>query len=444
MFSGSMAMAFHKGTGRRVAWWTEPDRLILFAFVAGTGLLTAFNAQRIVGILMIVALCIGYQLREKNQMIPVRSYPPELIFYTLWALWSGLTGLFVSVNMQLFWLTYRVILQMAVMMWAIYGMIRLKPTPHVVFLGLFTSGVIQMIPAMMGITQVVESNPNVDAQITGIADNPNVLGFTVVLGALSGLIMWNLRTPYQLLQKSILFAVVVGSGYVAAISGSRKTVLIYGVLILIWAVFILPKGRGAKVVVQKVVAVSILVSLLVVVVPLVMQQTSFGTRWSQFVDEGGGDLKESWRSNLRYEMYKAGFDMFRSQPITGVGLGQFQALFVTGQYSHSDFVESLSTTGLVGMILYQGVYVLLIVRLRALIKLARDHAARYEYRTMLLAIVVIILFGLGGVHMNSQPIFTFLSALSAYTWTRLHEAKANMHLFAAGPALRGMPRVGVR
>lgn len=288
-----------------------------------------------------------------------------------------------------------------------------------------------MIPAMMGVTQLVESK--VDGQITGIANNPNVLGFAVVLGAMSGLILWNTRTPYPLLRKAFFLAIVVGSGYVATISGSRKTVLIYAVLILIWAVFILPRGRGARVFLQKITAIAMLGVTLIVISPLVMQKTSFGTRWGQFMEEGGGDIKESWRSNLRYEMYMAGFEMFRANPIAGVGLGQFQAMFATGQYSHSDIVESLSTTGFVGFILYQSFYVLLLLRLRVLALLSQSHEERYQYRTMALAIFVIVLFGLGGVHMNSQPIFVFLATVSAYTWTRLHQKRRDYNAMISQP-----------
>jgi O-antigen ligase len=136
--------------------------------------------------------------------------------------------------------------------------------------------------------------------------------------------------------------------------------------------------------------------------------------------------------------------MFLQEPIAGVGLGQFQARFVTGQYSHSDIIETLSTTGIVGFLLYQSFFVLLLVRLRRLLRMTRDPLERYQYKTMALAIVVIILFGLGGPHINSQPVFTFLATLSAYTWTKLHERRGGQVARPLGPQDPDLPRTQFR
>jgi O-antigen ligase len=114
-------------------------------------------------------------------------------------------------------------------------------------------------------------------------------------------------------------------------------------------------------------------------------------------------------------MYADGLEIFFEYPIFGVGLSNFGAYFRTGQYSHSDIMEPLATTGLFGFILYQSFYLLLIARVWRLLKCAGNDSTRYRLRMILLGVLTILVLGLGTPHYTSAPVFLLLTAFSVST-----------------------------
>ena len=416
------------------AWWLQFDRLSLFCFVIGTGLLSALNAQRILGILMVLALSFQLFSRTQRQTVAVRGFPPELICYSLWVLWTGVTGSFVAGNIEFFWVNYRVVLQMLVMVWTIYGLLRCKMTPQVVFLGIVGIGIIQIVAAITGISEVGDLT-QIEDRITGLTNNPNVLGYLVMAGVMTSVLFWHEPFLNNTIRKAMIIGFVMIGGYVSAISGSRKSLMIFGVFLASWGVFVLPRGRGMQVMAVRVVALVLVSGLIALAIPFVMEQTAFGARWDELLKAGHGDVEEGLRENVRYEMMQTGLRMFRENPIAGVGLGQFQTVFITGQYSHSDIIEPLATTGGVGILLYQSFYYILLFRLFKLLRLTRAPVDQYRFKVLIVSLIVILLFGLGSPNINSQPVFLYLATLSAYTWTKLHELRAGV-----GAAMGLQPR----
>lgn len=108
--------------------------------------------------------------------------------------------------------------------------------------------------------------------------------------------------------------------------------------------------------------------------------------------------------------------MFYSNPLTGVGWFQYRVLFWTGQYSHSDYIETLASTGLVGFILYQSWYCILVIRIIWLIWIQKDVEIRYQLKTMLLVVLSILFLGFGTPHYGSILVFLMLVSISVYTW----------------------------
>jgi len=424
---------------KETAWWLQWDRIVLFLFVIGTGLLSALNAQRILGILMVLALGLLMITRTRQQTISVKNVPPELICYSLWVIWAGITGPFVAANNEIFWLDYRVIVQMCVMIWTIYGLLRFKLTPQVVFVGVLCVGVIQMVAAVAGISQVGDLT-QANERVMGLTTNSNFLGFLVTIGAVSATVLWHEHFVFGGLRKLFLFSFILSCGYISAISASRKSLIIFSVFFTIWCVLVLPRGRGIKVFASRIFAVILVATVVYVSIPLVMEKTAFGTRWNELTKEGRYGVGEGVRENIRFEMYMAGLQMFANHPITGVGLGQFKVHFQTGAYSHSDIIEPLSTTGALGFILYESFYIILLIRLRRIFLLLRDPTEQYRVKALMMLVVVILLFGLGGPHITAQPVFVLLATLSAYSWTKLHELRAEASA-AIGSLHRPNPRI---
>jgi O-antigen ligase len=405
------------------AWWGQWDRIILFLFVLGSGVVSAANALRTLGILLVLTLGFLLISRVKQRTAPVNRFPPELICYTLWVMWTGVTGYFIAQNLEIFWMDYWIVLQILVMIWTIYGLLRFKLTPQVVFFAGFVYTGVQVIAVLTGLSQVSDLTQVTD-RITGLTNNPNGLGFLVVTGLGMTAYFWQARFLPNLLRKGAILGLIALGGYVTAISGSRKSLLLYGAFLVLWGVFILPHGRGVQIFLTRLLVVAAIGATIVVTIPLIMEGTAFGTRWNELTKGGQLDVGEGLRENVRYEMYTAGLQMFRNHPFAGVGLGQYKVLFATGAYSHSDIIEPLATTGGVGFLLYQSFYLILLVRLRKLYLATRDRGEQYRLKVMGLGMLVILLFGLGMPHICIQPVFIYLATLSAYTWTKLHEARA--------------------
>ena len=70
----------------------------------------------------------------------------------------------------------------------------------------------------------------------------------------------------------------------------------------------------------------------------------------------------------RSQMYVRGVDLFWENPLAGVGLGNFQVVSGLGAYSHSDYIEVASNTGIIGFILYFSIYGMILWRLLWLVR----------------------------------------------------------------------------
>ena len=134
------------------------------------------------------------------------------------------------------------------------------------------------------------------------------------------------------------------------------------------------------------------------------------------MEAGGGSIFQGFEHNVRHDMYVEGFKIFLQHPIFGVGLNNFGKYFYTGQYSHSDYMEPLATTGLVGFAFYQAFYVILFLRTRRLLKVVTDPGVRYKLKMILIGLGAIMVIGFGAPHYTSQAVFLLLLAFSVYTW----------------------------
>ena len=134
-------------------------------------------------------------------------------------------------------------------------------------------------------------------------------------------------------------------------SGSRKSTIALGFLIGGWALFASSPRKSIGGLLPRFVLFGLVMTVLAVVTPFVMENTLVGRRFEIFAESGSGDLASAVRQQGRYAMYVEGVKMFIRHPVCGVGLNNFGAHFVTGQYSHSDYIEPLATTGVIGFVL---------------------------------------------------------------------------------------------
>ena len=109
----------------------------------------------------------------------------------------------------------------------------------------------------------------------------------------------------------------------------------------------------------------------------------------------------------RMSMLHDALNFWSSRPLAGIGLNLFAEKSVYGTYSHNNYVELLSTTGLVGFVCYYLIYISVLARLRV-------GGPRLDTIFCFLFILFLALFDLGAVTYKYSLIQICLSLCGIY------------------------------
>jgi O-antigen ligase len=126
----------------------------------------------------------------------------------------------------------------------------------------------------------------------------------------------------------------------------------------------------------------------------------------------GNSEGDQTRAHALYE----GLNMMWSSPIIGVGAGNFIAHFSVRLYSHNDFIEIISTLGIVGFAIYYFYYYQLIRKIKYLKKRIKKSSENYKLMKLFLLSIFVCL-----AHGMSKPLFvdmgfmTMFALISAYS-----------------------------
>ena len=397
-------------------WAYRLDGWALFAFAAGSCFLFGYGQQRSLAILMILSSTVVHLRHLRAAIRRLSPVPPEIWLYTGWVAWAGLTGPLVAADLGMFWAGMRVVLQMFVLVWVAYSILRQIGSPDAIFWGLIVGALVQVGMVFAGAGSIrVAAVLEVDQRVRGSTSNPNGLAFLMVWCTISAMNFWHGRLRWALVRKPVIASIVGLATIVLLASGSRKSTIALAVLLYLWAVVARGTLRGIKkaaaVVVVGVAAFAAITSY----GPSLVEDTEVGRRFDQFLMAGHGDVRQAAEANIRYRMYVDGWKMFSEHPVFGVGLNNFGVHFVTGQYSHSNLIEPLATTGLIGFLLYQAFYILVFFRAWRLLRVVRAPLDRYRLRMVLIGIVTINLIGLGSPLYTSSSVHLLLVAFSVFT-----------------------------
>ena len=246
------------------------------------------------------------------------------------------------------------------------------------------------------------------------------------------------------------FGLAIGLALAAGIK--RERLLIYVVLLLpIWTALVLSNSRGGilAMLVQIVSAALLLGSrrqatvLRAALLAVIVAGALFGTLWL------GGDRLASNFENAtselnpaetnmragvsRNEIWRATLKMFAAHPITGVGLGGYwigitayhdASGLMTPQEAHNDYLELLSSGGLVGLAIGVWFAVMLIRAVRANLAIDTGYIRALRFGAIL---------GITGVAAHSLVDFGLHIMVNAIVFVSL------IMIATVGAALRGRP-----
>ena len=166
-------------------------------------------------------------------------------------------------------------------------------------------------------------------------------------------------------KKSLHIILTVPCVFMVAMTGSRKALALLGVGILLLLLFKYAKGNPF-IVAFKLLFIGIIVVALILYLLTLPMFSVIAERMEGLVALITGVGKVDSSAQIRDNMIQLGMEIFKENPILGVGIGNArivvaQSLLGHETYLHNNYVELLSSLGIIGFTLYYSMwgYVLL-------------------------------------------------------------------------------------
>jgi len=333
--------------------------------------------------------------------------PPEILIYFSWIIWS-LTGMLNVTNTHLYLMQLRTIIQMAVMIFLVAKIVALSRNLSVVMLAITIGGIIVCLSGYY--TGEIQMNTYIasHAQVAGLTRNPNSFAYQLLFVIFAIFFFWESKSS---LRQRIFFSSIITIAIIGIIySASRKGFLGVLAFMLLWFYFCQGK-RFSKKPIRVFIILLILSGLAYFITDYVTSKTYLGIRFNNLW---------SYSNRLRIELYQEGFDIIRKYPMFGVGLNQFRTFSSSGVYSHSDYIEVATNTGIIGFVFYFSIYVVLWLRLNRIKRMTNDPYFLYIIGFFKAAIITILLVAFGRPNITSKLTWLFLASAIGYSWSIEH------------------------
>lgn len=356
--------------------------IIVFSF-SETGLLPAAT-------LLLIFTVLTNKWIDKTLFI-IKKFPIELKLLNLWILLAFFSGYFIAIDHNNF-LNGISNVFFYIIIANFIALILLERTEliNTIIVGIILAGIINLISVHLGYGEdYIERT----GRAIGLTSNPNSLGLRMVYASAALLFIFILKKTklkYLILTLILLIAFL----QIILLSGSRKSLLT--IIFFILGALLLYFTRNNQRIKIKTVFFSILflvflASITYFILPIILDGSVVGDRIEMGNERGGIE------GDIRYEMYLYGIELMSKNPFLGVGMNNFRNYFWTGQYSHSDYIESITSTGLIGFLLYQSVYLIIIARGIKLFFTVKNKLARLYAGMTVLFIGMLKLIGTGTI-----------------------------------------------
>lgn len=183
-----------------------------------------------------------------------------------------------------------------------------------------------------------------DRNLTGMGNSLPAAMVSLVF--LSFMLLTNKKGQGVWLLPIVFFALVL-----IFVSGSRKS-LISAFIIILFAYLAIQKKYDF----YKIIRLVIIVSIAGVVISYLLQNSFYADRFEESMEAGthANNTDVKWLSFLgdRAIMYIEGFEFFKENPITGIGLTNYCYYGSVQQMMHTEYMVQLTECGLIGSTLF--------------------------------------------------------------------------------------------
>lgn len=224
------------------------------------------------------------------------------------------------------------------------------------------------------------------ARVQVLVNNANGFAYIGLTGLTGVLFLWNeykdLKARFWLVVSMVSFIIMI------VLTASRSGFITMVFLFSFWFIFCFYKSFAKHFVIY-LLALFIIVPVLYYGYEYVMEETYLGQRFDKT-----SDGEETVTDETRVKLYEEGFEMFKKSPLYGIGLSQFPLYSSHHAIAHSEYMELLATTGLVGLVLMLYFYFILIKKNLSIRKVVKDPDVLYRLNMANAIILSILIFGL--------------------------------------------------
>lgn len=332
--------------------------IILFSYSEGKSYITKIVAIGLVAVYI-------YTFFNRKQSIPIAR---EWLILLLWVIVS-LLSIFFAIDFNLAVSKFITILQVFIISFMIYSLVYSVRNANSILLSLLLTVLIVSLLAYSNAAAYADT----DGRLKATFNNANLYGLVLLSSIIISL--GYLFSAKYLIFRMAQLPLILFFFIMLLQTGSRKAIL--GLFIVV-TLFVYFKFREH---IKRNVSAALL--MLVVAVSAVagglyyLKDTSHFYRIQRVIDAfESKDISSAGESERgRLELYAKGLEVAMDNPVIGVGLDNFRRVdsgnvFSSdiGTYSHSNYIEVLVSTGIIGFVLYYSVYGLLLFRIYKLRK----------------------------------------------------------------------------
>lgn len=213
---------------------------------------------------------------------------------------------------------------------------------------------------------------------------------------------------------------------VTMFTASRKGIIMCIMALVLFPMLSTAKNKTGKEFIQFIIRVSLIIVAIFVVYYLVMNVDVFyntiGKRIDTMNEFANGNTKADGSIAMRNDFIRRAIRIFYENPVLGCGMNNFvtnmrEINYSLIAYSHNNFVELLSTLGLIGFSIYYYFIAKLIINgIKLFFKRTREHAIN----TLLILVLIVFTF-ISYWAVNYQDEFYFIIYSLIYTNIMLNE-----------------------
>jgi O-antigen ligase len=397
----------------------EPERLspsiiLLFPFIVGAISVSALTGANtvVVGLGALCVIAFGFDLIRSGL-----NMPREMAIFMCFMVWAFL-GISSAYSVYVFLVMFSTMLQLFLMAIIITHFVRNTKMARVLLFAALTGAMIMAVSAYTsGEYRLAEV---AGQRVSGLALNANSFAMTLVYT--TGIVLYFFRTAKSWLMKGVYIAGLLIIAKLVIASGSRAGFLGFVALCGVW--YCLSYIREIKEKPAKTIGMLILLMIGMVVLFSSLSNTTLGERFKGLMGYLHGGIS-SGSIEQRHAMVEKGIAYIKQHPVMGIGLNQFTLVSGEQKYSHSNYIEILCSTGVIGGLIYYSLYIALYLRLRRVGKMVKDIKGRELVCLAKTMIIIICFLDIVNISYYVKQHWILLAIFIGWSFHAEHELNSN-------------------